>query len=115
MCIGLCKGPTEAFFNHELGLPVSLLPNFEDGSCTMTWGEPATANDLADQDLSCYADCSMDGHAALSVAVRAHCAETPPAPRPPLIGPLLMRSQVARQVEGLESEIERRMQSSAGR
>jgi ribosome-associated toxin RatA of RatAB toxin-antitoxin module len=34
---------------------------------------------------------------------------------PPLIGPLLMRSQVARQVEGLESEIERRMQSSAGR
>lgn len=27
---------------------------------------------------------------------------------PPLVGPLLMRSQVARQIEGLESEIERR-------
>lgn len=33
---------------------------------------------------------------------------------PPLIGPLLMRSQVARQIEGLESEIERRVQLSAG-
>lgn len=33
---------------------------------------------------------------------------------PPLIGPMLMRSQVARQVEGLESEIERRARSSAG-
>jgi ribosome-associated toxin RatA of RatAB toxin-antitoxin module len=33
---------------------------------------------------------------------------------PPLIGPLLMRSQVARQIEGLESEIARRAQSSAG-
>lgn len=32
---------------------------------------------------------------------------------PPLIGPLLMRSQVARQVEGLESEIARRAQSAA--
>jgi ribosome-associated toxin RatA of RatAB toxin-antitoxin module len=33
---------------------------------------------------------------------------------PPLIGPLLMRSQVVRQIEGLESEIERRAQSAAG-
>jgi ribosome-associated toxin RatA of RatAB toxin-antitoxin module len=33
---------------------------------------------------------------------------------PPLIGPLLMRSQVARQIEGLESEIARRAKSSAG-
>jgi carbon monoxide dehydrogenase subunit G len=33
---------------------------------------------------------------------------------PPLIGPLLMRSQVARQIEGLESEIERRAQASVG-
>jgi hypothetical protein len=27
---------------------------------------------------------------------------------PPLMGPLIMRSQVARQIEGLESEIARR-------
>lgn len=33
---------------------------------------------------------------------------------PPLIGPLLMRSQVARQIEGLEAEIERRARLSAG-
>lgn len=33
---------------------------------------------------------------------------------PPLIGSMLMRSQVAKQVEGLESEIERRVRSSAG-
>lgn len=33
---------------------------------------------------------------------------------PPLIGPLLIRSQVARQIEGLESEIERRAHASVG-
>jgi len=33
---------------------------------------------------------------------------------PPLLGPLLMRGQVARQIEGLEAEIERRAQASAG-
>lgn len=33
---------------------------------------------------------------------------------PPLIGPLLMRSQVARQVEGLALEIERRARSASG-
>lgn len=32
---------------------------------------------------------------------------------PPLIGPLLMRNQVTRQVDGLESEIVRRAQSAA--
>ncbi len=32
---------------------------------------------------------------------------------PPLLGPLLMRSQVARQIEGLESEIDRRARLSA--
>ena len=34
---------------------------------------------------------------------------------PPLIGPLIMRSQVARQIEGLESEIARRARLEKGR
>jgi len=33
---------------------------------------------------------------------------------PPLIGSMVMRNQVARQVEGLESEIERRVRATAG-
>ncbi|KAG8466072.1 hypothetical protein KFE25_005642 [Diacronema lutheri] len=103
MCIGLCKQPTELFFNRELGLPVSLVPNFEDGSCTMTWGEPAFDGDMVGQDLSCYATCPMSGTAAVAVAMKAHSDAAAPAGAtrraaaaggaaapcaPPLLGPV---------------------------
>ncbi|KAJ1617379.1 hypothetical protein T492DRAFT_1100285 [Pavlovales sp. CCMP2436] len=96
MCVALCKGPTELFFNNELGLPLSMMPNFKDGSCTMTWGEPMRGpSDLDDQDLSCYISpvCGIRGDAKHLVAIKAHCPETGlPANLPsvpPLIGPLV--------------------------
>jgi len=61
MCVGLCKQPTERFFNEELGLPLTMEPDFENCSCTMTWGAaPQCGEDgLEDQDLRCFAECQM--------------------------------------------------------
>ncbi|NET31759.1 MAG: DUF4033 domain-containing protein [Cyanothece sp. SIO1E1] len=38
MCINMCKLPTQDFFTHEFGFPVTMTPNFEDLSCDMVFG-----------------------------------------------------------------------------
>jgi len=58
MCVGLCKEPTEAYFD-SIGLPVSLTPNFTDGSCEMVWGRTPLDDDMADADLACFRTCSF--------------------------------------------------------
>lgn len=40
MCINMCKLPTQDFFTKEFGIPLTMVPNFEDYSCQMTFGEP---------------------------------------------------------------------------
>ncbi|CAI5961012.1 unnamed protein product [Closterium sp. NIES-64] len=40
MCVNLCKMPTQHFFTHELGVPLTMEPNFEDFSCRMVFGLP---------------------------------------------------------------------------
>ena len=37
-CLHLCKMPTQALFNEELGLPLRMTPNFDDCSCTFEFG-----------------------------------------------------------------------------
>lgn len=39
LCINLCKVPTQTFFTEELGIPLTLTPNFEDFSCEMIFGQ----------------------------------------------------------------------------
>ena len=58
MCVGLCKQPTEAYF-ASIGLPLSLTPTFEDGSCEMCWGRAPRDDDLADADMGCYGSCGL--------------------------------------------------------
>ena len=39
--------------------PLSLTPNFEDGSCEMCWGRAPQDDDLADADMGCYGSCGL--------------------------------------------------------
>ena len=39
MCMNMCKLPTQQFFTDDFGIPVTLVPNFEDYSCEMTFGQ----------------------------------------------------------------------------
>ncbi|XP_059625936.1 beta-carotene isomerase D27, chloroplastic [Cornus florida] len=49
MCINLCKIPSQKFINDSLGMPVNMVPNFDDMSCEMIFGQcpPAPENDPA--------------------------------------------------------------------
>ncbi|KAF5937425.1 hypothetical protein HYC85_024931 [Camellia sinensis] len=49
MCINLCKMPSQTFIKDSLGMPVNMVPNFDDMSCEMIFGQdpPATTEDPA--------------------------------------------------------------------
>ncbi|KAE9589181.1 putative beta-carotene isomerase [Lupinus albus] len=49
MCINLCKMPSQSFIKDSLGMPVNMVPNFEDMSCEMIFGQdpPASTDDPA--------------------------------------------------------------------
>ena len=58
-CVRFCKLPTEAFFKEAFGVDAWLAPDFEDGSCVMTFGVPAPA--VADDEsllAPCQAKCA---------------------------------------------------------
>ncbi len=39
MCMNMCKLPTQKFFSEDFGIPMTMVPNFEDYSCEMTFGQ----------------------------------------------------------------------------
>lgn len=60
MCTNLCKSPVQAFFTDQLGMPLTMKPNFDDLSCDMIFGlaPPHIAEDEVMQQ-SCFAECSQ--------------------------------------------------------
>ncbi|XP_077243033.1 beta-carotene isomerase D27-like protein [Tasmannia lanceolata] len=55
MCINLCKMPSQKFIYDSFGIPVNMVPNFEDMSCDMIFGQhppPATEDPALKQ--PCY-------------------------------------------------------------
>lgn len=62
MCVNLCKMPTQTFFTRELGMPLTMDPNFEDKSCLMTFGKvPPPLEEDAVMAQGCLAGCSTAG------------------------------------------------------
>ncbi|XP_028123029.1 beta-carotene isomerase D27, chloroplastic-like isoform X2 [Camellia sinensis] len=58
MCINLCKMPTQTFIKDYLGMPLNMVPNYDDMSCDMIYGQdppPATEDPAFEQ--PCYNLC----------------------------------------------------------
>jgi hypothetical protein len=49
MCVNMCKLPTQDFFTQKFGIPLTMIPNFEDFSCEMIFGQipPPLATEAA--------------------------------------------------------------------
>ncbi|XP_031474530.1 beta-carotene isomerase D27, chloroplastic isoform X1 [Nymphaea colorata] len=55
MCINMCKMPTQKFINESLGMPVSMVPDFDDMSCELIFGQkPPEAEDDPALKQPCY-------------------------------------------------------------
>ncbi|XP_004493731.1 beta-carotene isomerase D27, chloroplastic [Cicer arietinum] len=58
MCINLCKIPTQSFVKNSLGMPVNMVPNFDDMSCEMIFGQdPPASTDDPSLKTPCYKQC----------------------------------------------------------
>ncbi|KAI5589745.1 hypothetical protein BDE02_05G182500 [Populus trichocarpa] len=67
MCTNLCKIPSQTFIKHSLGMPVDMVPNFDDMSCEMIFGQepPAITEDPAFKQ-PCYKLCNNSSHPHIS-------------------------------------------------
>nr|KAJ0184596.1 hypothetical protein LSAT_V11C900458430 [Lactuca sativa] len=60
MCTNLCKIPTQEFIKKNFGTPVNMVPNFDDMSCEIIFGQdpPAQEDDPAFK-RPCYKLCNV--------------------------------------------------------
>lgn len=66
LCVNSCKMPTQYFFTTELGMPLTMEPNFEDMSCLMIFGQkpPAPEDDVVFKQKCCTSTCPTSNPAA---------------------------------------------------
>ncbi|XP_058746021.1 beta-carotene isomerase D27, chloroplastic [Vicia villosa] len=58
MCTNLCKMPSQIFIKDSFGMPVNMVPNFDDMSCEMIFGqEPPSSTDDPALKQPCYKIC----------------------------------------------------------
>ncbi|KAK7336798.1 hypothetical protein VNO77_17346 [Canavalia gladiata] len=57
MCINLCKMPSQSFIKDSLGVPVNMVPNFDDMSCEMIFGQDPPSTDDPALKQPCYKLC----------------------------------------------------------
>jgi len=58
MCVNMCKLPTQAFFTEKFGIPLTMVPNFDDLSCDMIFGQvPPNPTDDEVMEQGCLQAC----------------------------------------------------------
>ena len=58
VCLNSCKVPTQEFFEKDMGLPLTMTPNYEDFSCQFSFGlipKPQAEDDAFR--TPCFAQC----------------------------------------------------------
>ncbi|TXG63735.1 hypothetical protein EZV62_010729 [Acer yangbiense] len=61
MCTNLCKMPSQTFIKNTLGMPVNMVPNFDNMSCEMIFGqEPPSPSDDPAFKQPCYKLCKTN-------------------------------------------------------
>ncbi|MED6182088.1 Beta-carotene isomerase d27, chloroplastic [Stylosanthes scabra] len=59
MCTNLCKIPTQSFIKDSMGMPLTMIPNFDDMSCEMIFGkDPPPLSDDPALKQPCYQLCT---------------------------------------------------------
>ncbi|KAG0578478.1 hypothetical protein M758_4G023100 [Ceratodon purpureus] len=66
LCVNSCKMPTQYFFTTELGMPLTMEPNFEDMSCLMIFGQtpPSAEDDVVFKQKCCTSYCPTSSPAS---------------------------------------------------
>ncbi|KAI3693496.1 hypothetical protein L1987_76439 [Smallanthus sonchifolius] len=60
MCTNLCKIPSQEFIKNSFGIPINMVPNFDDMSCEMIFGQdPPALQDDPVLKQPCYKLCNV--------------------------------------------------------
>ncbi len=58
VCVNACKVPTQNFFMQDMGLPLTMEPNYETGECQFSFGlTPTIEDELAAKNTPCLSRC----------------------------------------------------------
>lgn len=72
VCANVCKHPTQKFFTEEIGLPMTMTPNYETFECQFTYGAtPPPASVDAAFKTPCFRQCGVS--ATLADAQCGNC------------------------------------------
>jgi hypothetical protein len=62
VCVNSCKIPTQQFFSEDMGLPLTMTPDYETGECQFSFGLTPTAGEtLEAMDTPCLSKCPSAG------------------------------------------------------
>jgi len=58
ICVNACKIPTQNFFNDDMGLPLTMTPDYETGECQFSFGVlPSVEDELKAKRTPCLSRC----------------------------------------------------------
>lgn len=62
VCVNACKTPTEAFFAEDMGLPLTMEPDYATGECKFSFGlTPQSGTEKAAKEVPCLMRCPTAG------------------------------------------------------
>jgi hypothetical protein len=62
VCVNSCKIPTQNFFQQDMGLPLTMTPDYETFECQFSFGlTPTDANELDAKNTPCLSKCPSSG------------------------------------------------------
>jgi len=62
VCVNSCKIPTQNFFNENMGLPLTMTPNYETGECQFSFGlTPTKVEEFDAKNTPCLSRCPTAG------------------------------------------------------
>lgn len=62
VCVNSCKIPTQNFFMQEMGLPLTMTPDYDNFECQFSFGlTPTEANTIDAKKTPCLARCPTSG------------------------------------------------------
>lgn len=62
VCVNSCKQPTQSFFNEDMGLPLTMTPDYDTHECQFSFGlTPTEQSELDAKDTPCLSRCPTNG------------------------------------------------------
>lgn len=78
VCVNSCKIPTQNFFIQDMGLPLTMTPNYETFECQFSFGlTPDETDELESKSTPCLSRCPSSGRMRQwhdGIAVESQCS-----------------------------------------